>query len=95
MSGSFSPSPSPVFTSVNTMSPSSADLPRLRRELDEAKRKIKQWEEALQQVKQVRASGLFQLLSPLSYQGIVPICCFLVLVQYTSQFKYAITSNLS
>ncbi|KAJ8399816.1 hypothetical protein AAFF_G00405460 [Aldrovandia affinis] len=34
------------------MSPSSADLPRLRRELDEAKRKIKQWEEAWQQVKQ-------------------------------------------
>ncbi|KAG9349873.1 hypothetical protein JZ751_026226, partial [Albula glossodonta] len=48
----FSPSPSPVFSSVTTVSTSSADLPRLRRELDEAKRKIKQWEEAWQQVKQ-------------------------------------------
>ncbi|KAG5854595.1 hypothetical protein ANANG_G00039480 [Anguilla anguilla] len=32
--------------------PGGADLPRLRRELDEAKRKIKQWEDAWQQVKQ-------------------------------------------
>ncbi|KAJ8364142.1 hypothetical protein SKAU_G00129730 [Synaphobranchus kaupii] len=52
VSGSFSPSPSPVFSSVSAMSPSSADLPRLRRELDEAKRKIKLWEDAWQQVKQ-------------------------------------------
>ncbi|XP_064178412.1 putative E3 ubiquitin-protein ligase UNKL isoform X2 [Anguilla rostrata] len=52
VSGSFSPSPSPVFSSVAAATPGGADLPRLRRELDEAKRKIKQWEDAWQQVKQ-------------------------------------------
>ncbi|XP_034075478.1 putative E3 ubiquitin-protein ligase UNKL isoform X6 [Gymnodraco acuticeps] len=51
VSGSFSPSPSPVFSSL-TSSASSADLARLFRDLDEAKRKIKQWEEAWHQVKQ-------------------------------------------
>ncbi|XP_076027039.1 putative E3 ubiquitin-protein ligase UNKL isoform X5 [Genypterus blacodes] len=51
VSGSFSPSPSPVFSSL-TAATSSADLARLFRELDEAKRKIKQWEEAWHQVKQ-------------------------------------------
>ncbi|CAK6971214.1 putative E3 ubiquitin-protein ligase UNKL isoform X3 [Scomber scombrus] len=51
VSGSFSPSPSPVFSSL-TSTNSSADLARLFRELDEAKRKIKQWEEAWHQVKQ-------------------------------------------
>uniref|UniRef100_A0A8D0CP51 Unk like zinc finger n=1 Tax=Sander lucioperca TaxID=283035 RepID=A0A8D0CP51_SANLU len=49
--GSFSPSPSPVFSSL-TSGTSSADLARLFRDLDEAKRKIKQWEEAWHQVKQ-------------------------------------------
>uniref|UniRef100_A0A8C6LS21 Unk like zinc finger n=1 Tax=Nothobranchius furzeri TaxID=105023 RepID=A0A8C6LS21_NOTFU len=49
--GSFSPSPSPVFSSLTSMT-SSADLARLFRELDEAKKKIKQWEEAWHQVKQ-------------------------------------------
>ncbi|KAJ8245776.1 hypothetical protein GJAV_G00260190 [Gymnothorax javanicus] len=52
VSGSFSPSPSPVMSSVTTVTPSTADLPRLRRELDEAKRKVKQWEEAWQHIKQ-------------------------------------------
>ncbi|XP_051569563.1 putative E3 ubiquitin-protein ligase UNKL isoform X5 [Myxocyprinus asiaticus] len=54
MSGSFSPSPSPVFSSLtsSTVSSSSADIGRLLRELDEAKRKIKQWEDAWHQVKQ-------------------------------------------
>uniref|UniRef100_A0AAY4CQN1 E3 ubiquitin-protein ligase UNKL n=1 Tax=Denticeps clupeoides TaxID=299321 RepID=A0AAY4CQN1_9TELE len=47
--GSFSPSPSPVFSSLSS---SSADMGRLLRELDEAKRKIKQWEDAWHQVKQ-------------------------------------------
>ncbi|KAM6966506.1 putative E3 ubiquitin-protein ligase UNKL isoform 2-T2 [Tautogolabrus adspersus] len=51
VSGSFSPSPSPVFSSL-TSATGSADLARLFRELDEAKRKIKQWEEAWHQVKQ-------------------------------------------
>ncbi|XP_059203411.1 putative E3 ubiquitin-protein ligase UNKL isoform X3 [Centropristis striata] len=51
VSGSFSPSPSPVFSSL-TSAASSADLARLFRDLDEAKRKIKQWEEAWHQVKQ-------------------------------------------
>ncbi|KAM9746416.1 putative E3 ubiquitin-protein ligase UNKL isoform 2-T2 [Menidia menidia] len=51
VSGSFSPSPSPVFSSL-TSTTSNADLARLFRELDEAKRKIKQWEEAWHQVKQ-------------------------------------------
>uniref|UniRef100_A0A671UGC1 Unk like zinc finger n=1 Tax=Sparus aurata TaxID=8175 RepID=A0A671UGC1_SPAAU len=51
VSGSFSPSPSPVFSSL-TSTTSSADLARLFRELDEAKKKIKQWEEAWHQVKQ-------------------------------------------
>lgn len=55
VSGSFSPSPSPVFSSL-TSTASSADLARLFRELDEAKRKIKQWEEAWHQVKQVSPS---------------------------------------
>uniref|UniRef100_A0A672QV72 Putative E3 ubiquitin-protein ligase UNKL n=1 Tax=Sinocyclocheilus grahami TaxID=75366 RepID=A0A672QV72_SINGR len=59
MSGSFSPSPSPVFSSLasSTVSSSSADIGRLLRELDEAKRKIKQWEEAWHQVKQVRCAA--------------------------------------
>ncbi|KAM8725053.1 putative E3 ubiquitin-protein ligase UNKL isoform 4-T4 [Acanthopagrus schlegelii] len=51
VSGSFSPSPSPVFSSLASTT-SSADLARLFRELDEAKKKIKQWEEAWHQVKQ-------------------------------------------
>ncbi|MED6270733.1 hypothetical protein CHARACLAT_013336 [Characodon lateralis] len=51
VSGSFSPSPSPVFSTL-TSTTSSADVARLFRELDEAKRKIKQWEEAWHQVKQ-------------------------------------------
>ncbi|XP_068193279.1 putative E3 ubiquitin-protein ligase UNKL isoform X2 [Antennarius striatus] len=51
VSGNFSPSPSPVFSSL-TSTNSSADLARLFRELDEAKKKIKQWEEAWHQVKQ-------------------------------------------
>uniref|UniRef100_A0A3P9AJF0 Unk like zinc finger n=1 Tax=Esox lucius TaxID=8010 RepID=A0A3P9AJF0_ESOLU len=53
VSGSFSPSPSPVFSSLgSTTVSSSTDLKRLLRELEEAKRKIKQWEEAWHQVKQ-------------------------------------------
>ncbi|XP_066529921.1 putative E3 ubiquitin-protein ligase UNKL isoform X3 [Hoplias malabaricus] len=54
VSGSLSPSPSPVFSSLGSsmVSSSSADLGRLLRELDEAKRKIKQWEDAWHQVKQ-------------------------------------------
>ncbi|XP_012734037.1 putative E3 ubiquitin-protein ligase UNKL [Fundulus heteroclitus] len=51
VSGSFSPSPSPVFSTLSSTT-SSADVARLFRELDEAKRKIKQWEEAWHQVKQ-------------------------------------------
>lgn len=51
VSGSFSPSPSPVFSSLSSAT-SSADVARLFRELDEAKKKIKQWEEAWHQVKQ-------------------------------------------
>ncbi|XP_055008610.1 putative E3 ubiquitin-protein ligase UNKL isoform X2 [Boleophthalmus pectinirostris] len=50
-SGSFSPSPSPVYSSL-TSAAGSADVNRLFRELEEAKRKIKQWEEAWHQVKQ-------------------------------------------
>ncbi|KAJ8344632.1 hypothetical protein SKAU_G00288250 [Synaphobranchus kaupii] len=54
VSGSFSPGPSPAFGAVSSpaVGSGSADLPRLLRELDEAKRKIKQWEDAWQQVKQ-------------------------------------------
>lgn len=52
VSGSFSPSPSPVFSSLTSTS-SSGDLARLFRDLDEAKKKLKQWEEAWLQVKQV------------------------------------------
>ncbi|XP_030068937.1 putative E3 ubiquitin-protein ligase UNKL isoform X2 [Microcaecilia unicolor] len=56
VTGSFSPSPSPVFTSGTTSSTStnsnSNELARVRRELDEAKRKIKRWEDSWQQVKQ-------------------------------------------
>lgn len=53
MSGSLSPSPSPVFSS-SMVSSGSTDLARLLRDLDEAKKKIKQWEDAWHQVKQVR-----------------------------------------
>ncbi|ELK10826.1 RING finger protein unkempt, partial [Pteropus alecto] len=56
VSGSFSPSPSPILnagpTSSASASPNSAELARVRRQLDEAKRKIRQWEESWQQVKQ-------------------------------------------
>ncbi|XP_014649083.1 PREDICTED: putative E3 ubiquitin-protein ligase UNKL [Ceratotherium simum simum] len=56
VSGSFSPSPSPILNagpaSSSSTSPSSAELARVRRQLDEAKRKIRQWEESWQQVKQ-------------------------------------------
>ncbi|XP_040212665.1 putative E3 ubiquitin-protein ligase UNKL isoform X2 [Rana temporaria] len=56
VSGSFSPSPSPVFSSGPTSSTSTSsngnELSRIRRELDDAKRKIKRWEDSWQQVKQ-------------------------------------------
>ncbi|XP_059010738.1 putative E3 ubiquitin-protein ligase UNKL isoform X4 [Mustela lutreola] len=56
VSGSFSPSPSPILNSSPappaSTSPSGAELARVRRQLDEAKRKIRQWEESWQQVKQ-------------------------------------------
>ncbi|KAM9392202.1 putative E3 ubiquitin-protein ligase UNKL [Pholidichthys leucotaenia] len=53
VSGSFSPSPSPVFSSLtSTSSSGGTDVTRLIRELEEAKRKIKQWEETWHQVKQ-------------------------------------------
>ncbi|XP_064334371.1 putative E3 ubiquitin-protein ligase UNKL isoform X2 [Camelus dromedarius] len=56
VSGSFSPSPSPILNtgpaSSSGASPNSAELARVRRQLDEAKRKIRQWEESWQQVKQ-------------------------------------------
>ncbi|XP_059548583.1 putative E3 ubiquitin-protein ligase UNKL isoform X2 [Myotis daubentonii] len=56
VSGSFSPSPSPILnagpTSTASASPNGAELARVRRQLDEAKRKIRQWEESWQQVKQ-------------------------------------------
>ncbi|MBZ3879687.1 RING finger protein unkempt-like protein [Sciurus carolinensis] len=56
VSGSFSPSPSPILNTVPTTassaSPNSAELARVRRQLDEAKRKIRQWEESWQQVQQ-------------------------------------------
>nr|XP_020137019.1 putative E3 ubiquitin-protein ligase UNKL isoform X2 [Microcebus murinus] len=55
VSGSFSPSPSPVLNTGPTSlsaSPNGAELARVRRQLDEAKRKIRQWEESWRQVKQ-------------------------------------------
>ncbi|XP_041531942.1 putative E3 ubiquitin-protein ligase UNKL isoform X2 [Microtus oregoni] len=56
VSGSFSPSPSPILNSgpsaSSSASPNNAELARVRRQLDEAKRKIRQWEESWQQVKQ-------------------------------------------
>ncbi|CAK7302808.1 Putative E3 ubiquitin-protein ligase UNKL [Vulpes lagopus] len=59
VSGSFSPSPSPILNPgpapSSGASPSSAELARVRRQLDEAKRKIRQWEESWQQVKQREA----------------------------------------
>ena len=59
VSGSYSPSPSPVFSSLTstTGNSSSTDVTRLLRELEEAKRKIKQWEDAWHQVKQVSPSS--------------------------------------
>ncbi|XP_066833751.1 putative E3 ubiquitin-protein ligase UNKL isoform X10 [Anser cygnoides] len=56
VAGSFSPSPSPVLSIGTTLSISSNtsgnELTRVRQELDDAKRKLKQWEESWQQVKQ-------------------------------------------
>ncbi|XP_006874003.1 PREDICTED: putative E3 ubiquitin-protein ligase UNKL [Chrysochloris asiatica] len=56
VSGSFSPSPSPILSvgpaATSTGSPGAAELVRVRRQLDEAKRRIRQWEESWQQVKQ-------------------------------------------
>ncbi|XP_054445331.1 putative E3 ubiquitin-protein ligase UNKL isoform X2 [Pteronotus mesoamericanus] len=56
VSGSFSPSPSPILNagsaSSASASPNCAELARVRRQLEEAKRKIRQWEESWQQVKQ-------------------------------------------
>ncbi|XP_064317321.1 putative E3 ubiquitin-protein ligase UNKL isoform X12 [Phalacrocorax carbo] len=56
VTGSFSPSPSPVLSSATTPSinsnTSGNELSRVRQELDDAKRKLKQWEESWQQVKQ-------------------------------------------
>ncbi|KAM6245066.1 putative E3 ubiquitin-protein ligase UNKL isoform 4-T4 [Spheniscus humboldti] len=56
VTGSFSPSPSPVLSSGTTPSitsnTSGNELNRVRQELDDAKRKLKQWEESWQQVKQ-------------------------------------------
>ncbi|XP_078521057.1 putative E3 ubiquitin-protein ligase UNKL isoform X2 [Lissotriton helveticus] len=56
VTGSFSPIPSPVFSSASTHSTStnsnSNELTRVRQELDEARRKIKRWEDSWQQVKQ-------------------------------------------
>lgn len=56
VAGSFSPSPSPVLSIGTTLSVSSNtsgnELTRVRQELDDAKRKLKQWEESWQQVKQ-------------------------------------------
>ncbi|XP_066131461.1 putative E3 ubiquitin-protein ligase UNKL isoform X4 [Saccopteryx bilineata] len=56
VSGSFSPSPSPILNTgpspSASASPNGAELARVRRQLDEAKRKIRQWEESWQQVKQ-------------------------------------------
>ncbi|XP_010177030.1 PREDICTED: putative E3 ubiquitin-protein ligase UNKL [Mesitornis unicolor] len=55
VTGSFSHSPSPVLSSGTTPSISSNtsgnELTRVRQELDDAKRKLKQWEESWQQVK--------------------------------------------
>ncbi|XP_062955058.1 putative E3 ubiquitin-protein ligase UNKL isoform X2 [Cynocephalus volans] len=55
VSGSFSPSPSPILNAGPTpssASPNGAELARVRRQLDEARRRIRQWEESWQQVKQ-------------------------------------------
>lgn len=61
VSGSFSPSPSPILNTgpapSSSASPNGAELARVRRQLDEAKRKIRQWEESWQQVKQVSAGS--------------------------------------
>ncbi|XP_030337718.1 putative E3 ubiquitin-protein ligase UNKL isoform X7 [Strigops habroptila] len=56
ITGNFSPSPSPVLSSGTTPSISSNatgnELTQVKQELDDAKRKLKQWEESWQQVKQ-------------------------------------------
>uniref|UniRef100_A0A7N5KEU9 Putative E3 ubiquitin-protein ligase UNKL n=1 Tax=Ailuropoda melanoleuca TaxID=9646 RepID=A0A7N5KEU9_AILME len=56
VSGSFSPSPSPILNTgpapSSSASPNGTELALVRRQLDEAKRKIRQWEESWQQVKQ-------------------------------------------
>ncbi|XP_009079089.1 PREDICTED: putative E3 ubiquitin-protein ligase UNKL, partial [Acanthisitta chloris] len=56
VTGSFSPSPSSVLSSGTIPSVSSSssgnELTRVRQELDDAKRKLKQWEESWQQIKQ-------------------------------------------
>uniref|UniRef100_A0A8C8RR94 Unk like zinc finger n=1 Tax=Pelusios castaneus TaxID=367368 RepID=A0A8C8RR94_9SAUR len=56
VTGNFSPSPSPILNSGTTPSTlsntSGSELACIRQELDDANRKIKQWEDAWQQVKQ-------------------------------------------
>ncbi|XP_008937918.1 PREDICTED: putative E3 ubiquitin-protein ligase UNKL, partial [Merops nubicus] len=53
---SFSPSPTPVLSSGTapsiSLNTSGNELTRVRQELDDAKKKLKQWEESWQQVKQ-------------------------------------------
>ncbi|XP_065416455.1 putative E3 ubiquitin-protein ligase UNKL isoform X6 [Chrysemys picta bellii] len=63
ITGSFSPSPSPVLNSGTIPSTNSntsgSELAHIRQELDDANRKIKRWEDSWEQVKQV----IFQLHS--------------------------------
>lgn len=53
VSGNLPPSPTPTLGTGPGASVSSNELARVRRQLDEARRKIRQWEASWQQVKQV------------------------------------------
>lgn len=63
VSGIYPPSSSPVASSAGV------DLCRLRRELEEARGKIAQWEMAWQRAKQVRASAFMCVQAVPSWPG--------------------------
>lgn len=70
VSDSFTPSSSPVLSA----SPVGAELAWVRRQLDEARRKIRRWEESWQRVEQVSMGGGGPLPQPLQRLPALQAC---------------------